>query len=55
MKELELIQKELDQAKVEGEKVAKGNKAAGVRLRKHLQTIKNLCQEGRKAVVAAKD
>jgi hypothetical protein len=51
MQELEKIQKELDQAKIEGEKFGKGNKAAGTRLRKHMQQIKSLCQEVRLAVV----
>jgi hypothetical protein len=51
MKELEKIQLLLDEAKIEADKVEKGNKAAGVRLRKKMQEIKNLCQEVRKATV----
>lgn len=54
MQHLEKIQNLLDLAKVEAEKSDKGNKAAGVRLRKHLQDIKNICQEARKATIAAK-
>lgn len=34
-------------------KFNKGQKAAGVRIRKYLQTIKALAQEGRKAITAA--
>ncbi len=54
MQHLEKIQQILDNAKTEGEKFDKGNKAAGVRLRKALQEIKNLCQEARKATIPAK-
>lgn len=56
MNELLKIQELLDAAKVEGEKFFdKGNKAAGVRLRKNLQDIKNLCSEIRKSSIEKKN
>ena len=44
----------MEQANAEAAKAAKGNKAAGVRLRAHMQTIKSLCTEVRKQVTEMK-
>lgn len=44
---LEKIFSTAAQANIENDKVQTGNQAAKVRLRKHLQEIKDLAQEGR--------
>lgn len=44
---LEKIFSTAAQANIENDKVQAGNRAAKVRLRKHLQEIKDLAQEGR--------
>lgn len=44
-----------DILKAEEEKFGNGNKSAGTRMRKALQQIKKVCQEGRKEVQEAKN
>lgn len=56
MEKLQLIQEALERALAEGEKFyTKQNNSAGARLRKELQTIKVLCQEGRAEVTETKN
>tara|TARA_Y100000592_G_scaffold21024_1_gene32304 strand:+ start:293 stop:496 length:204 start_codon:yes stop_codon:yes gene_type:complete len=46
---------EMEQAETETMKFNIGNKAAGTRLRKHMQTIKNTAQDVRKEVQTIKN
>ena len=46
---------EMEQAETETIKFNMGNKAAGTRVRKHMQTIKNAAQDVRKEVQSIKN
>jgi hypothetical protein len=46
---------EMEQAETETMKFNIGNKSAGTRLRKHMQTIKNTAQDVRKEVQTIKN
>jgi hypothetical protein len=52
---LDALLKEVDGLKGEYEKFERGNKAAGTRARKHLQTIKTIAQEMRAKIQEAKN
>tara|TARA_R100001129_G_scaffold21133_1_gene13476 strand:+ start:200 stop:379 length:180 start_codon:yes stop_codon:yes gene_type:complete len=49
------MKREMEQAETETMKFNIGNKAAGTRLRKHMQTIKNVAQDVRKEVQTIKN
>jgi DnaJ-domain-containing protein 1 len=51
---IEALEEQISALKVEYDKFEKGNKSAGTRARKVLQTIKGLCQEMRTAIQDAK-
>ncbi len=55
MKEFDKLVAEMTSATTEASKFARGNKAAGVRLRAHMQTVKALAQEVRVAVTGSKE
>ncbi|WP_418360161.1 histone H1 [Sphingobacterium detergens] len=56
MSKFDQLVQEVEAAKLENEKFKKnGNKAAGTRLRNHLQAIKVLAQDVRKEVQEAKN
>lgn len=55
LQKVEQIQSILDQVKIDAEKFEKGNSAAGTRVRKGLQEVKNLSQEARLAVTEIKN
>ncbi len=45
---LKLLEEQMQGLAIEADKFSKGNKSAGVRLRKHLAEIKKLCVEYKK-------
>jgi len=49
------MKQEMEQAETETIKFNMGNKAAGTRVRKHMQTIKNTAQDVRKEVQSIKN
>ena len=49
------MKQEMEQAETETIKFNMGNKAAGTRVRKHMQTIKNAAQDVRKEVQTIKN
>lgn len=55
MSKFDQLVQEVEAAKLENEKFKKGNKAAGTRLRNHLQSIKGFAQDVRKEVLETKN
>ena len=49
------IREEMENAEVEAMKFSTGNKSAGTRVRKHMQTIKSVAQNVRNEVQAIKN
>ena len=54
MKEFDKLSDEMLAAGIDADKFSLGNKAAGTRLRAHMQTIKALAQDVRTAVIGSK-